>query len=160
MLGTMFVRYFVELDLPFDLAEPALLNAPADWIPGIAVGARVRGERLLAEVGFGSAVRVEKLMQVDLSPAVHVEAKLLLPISWHPACDSGLFPAVEGDIELAPLGPARTQLAMTARYTPPFGLLGRVADRALLHRVAEATIKDFVDRVGQALHGRLTRQSA
>ena len=54
--------------------------------------------------------------------------------------------------------PTRTQLAMTARYTPPFGLLGRVADRGLLHRVAEATVKDFVDRVGEALQGRLAHQ--
>jgi len=158
MLGAMFLRYFVELDLPFDVAERALLNAPEDWIPGIAAGARVRGERLLSDVGFGSALRIEKLVLVELSPAIQVETKLLLPLKWRPTGDKGLLPALEGDIELAPLGPTRTQLAMTARYTPPFGLLGRVADRGLLHRVAEATVKDFVDRVGEALQGRLAHQ--
>jgi hypothetical protein len=30
-------------------------------------------------------------------------------------------------------------------------VVGRAIDRALLHRVAEATIKDFLDRVGEAL---------
>jgi hypothetical protein len=34
------------------------------------------------------------------------------------------------------------------------GLLGRALDRALLHRVAEATAKDFLDRVGEALQVR------
>src|SRR5205814_1634052 len=49
---------------------------------------------------------------------------------------------------------------MFVRYFVELDLPFDLADRALLHRVAEATIKDFVDRVGQALHGRLTRQSA
>src|SRR5437667_7374889 len=100
MLGAMFLRYFVELDLPFDVAERALLNAPEDWIPGIAAGARVRGERLLSDVGFGSALRIEKLVLVELSPAIQVETKLLLPLKWRPTGDKGLLPALEGDIEL------------------------------------------------------------
>jgi len=29
--------------------------------------------------------------------------------------------------------------------------MGRVLDRAMLHRVAEATVKDFLDRLGSAL---------
>ena len=36
---------------------------------------------------------------------------------------------------------------MSARYVPPFGAVGRALDRALLSRVAEATVKDFLDRV-------------
>jgi hypothetical protein len=31
------------------------------------------------------------------------------------------------------------------------GPLGRAVDRALLHLVAEATIRDFLDRVGEAI---------
>jgi hypothetical protein len=31
------------------------------------------------------------------------------------------------------------------------GAVGRMLDRALLHRVAEATVKDFLDRVGERL---------
>jgi hypothetical protein len=42
---------------------------------------------------------------------------------------------------------------MTARYVPPFGLLGRAADRAMFHRIAEATIKDFVDSSALRLRG-------
>ena len=44
-----------------------------------------------------------------------------------------------------------TQLAISARYEPPFGAIGRLVDRAVLHRVAEATLKDFLDRVGMAV---------
>jgi hypothetical protein len=31
------------------------------------------------------------------------------------------------------------------------GVVGQAVDRVLLHRVAEATLKDFLDRVGQAI---------
>ena len=43
---------------------------------------------------------------------------------------------------------------MDARYRPPLALVGRALDRALLHRVAEATIKDFVDRVAERIVAR------
>ena len=84
-----------------------------------------------------------------------VPFKTLQPIEWHPAHSEALLPAMDAEIEVAPMGSDRTQLAMTARYTPPFGLVGRVADRALLHRVAEATIKDFLDRVAARIEERL-----
>ena len=44
-----------------------------------------------------------------------------------------------------------TQLSMNARYVPPFRAVGRALDRAALSRVAEATLKDFLDHVATAL---------
>jgi hypothetical protein len=35
------------------------------------------------------------------------------------------------------------------------GAVGRVFDRALLHRVAEATVKDFMDSVGETVSARV-----
>ena len=58
---------------------------------------------------------------------------------------------VVANIELGLLGEDRTQLAISARYQPPLGVVGHAIDRVLLHRVAEATLKDFLDRVGQAI---------
>ncbi|HZD75078.1 MAG TPA: hypothetical protein VE776_14525, partial [Actinomycetota bacterium] len=45
----------------------------------------------------------------------------------------------------------RTQLAISGRYDPPLGTVGRTIDRIALHRIAEATIKDFLDRVAATL---------
>jgi hypothetical protein len=151
----MFVRYFAELDVSSSAAEEALLEAPKDWIPGLALGASARGEQLLTDVGFGGAERVEKLVVIELGLPIRLGSKVVLPMRWRPAGRGGVYPALEGDLELADLGPSRAQLAMTARYTPPSGLLGRLADRALLHRVAEATIKDFVERIVEGLRARL-----
>ena len=74
-----------------------------------------------------------------------------IPMAWEPLGAEGLLPKLEADLEVGALGAARTQLAISARYQPPLGAVGRAADRVLLHRVAEATVKDFLDRVGDAI---------
>ena len=63
----------------------------------------------------------------------------------------GLLPRLDATVELGPLGEDRTQLAISARYQPPLGVVGRAVDRVLLHRVAEATLKDFLDRLADAI---------
>ena len=54
---------------------------------------------------------------------------------------------------MAGLGPNRTQLSVSAQYRPPLGMVGRAIDRTLLHRVAEATMKVFIDTMGEAVKG-------
>jgi hypothetical protein len=150
----MFVRCFVELDAPYGEVDTALTSDGKDWLPGLASTAGEGGERRMAEVGFGKAVRVGRSVVVTVGEPARMPFKTLQPISWTPVHAEALLPAMDAEIEVAPMGSARTQLALTAQYTP-FGLVGRVADRALLHRVAEATIKDFLDGVAARLEERL-----
>jgi len=147
----MFARYFVELPLDTDRVEEALTRAPESWLPGIAQDANHRGDRLLADVGFGDEVRIARQVAIELSPPVRMPSRTVVPMRWSATGASGLFPSLEADLEIAALAPGRTQLAMSARYVPPFGAVGRAIDRALLFRVAEATLKDFLDRVREAL---------
>jgi hypothetical protein len=65
-----------------------------------------------------------------------------------------VLPRLDANLELGSLGEDRTQLAIGARYRPPLGVVGRAVDRVLLHRVAEATLKDFLDRLGQAIRNQ------
>lgn len=151
----MFLRYFAELALPFEAIEAELLGLPEGWIPGVAREANERGERLLAEVGFGPlSRRIEKQVRIELGEAVRMSSKTVLPMSWRATGLQALFPVLEADIEVAALGPNRTQLSISGRHQPPLGALGRAIDRALLHRVAEATVKDFLDRLAQGLQAR------
>lgn len=147
----MFARYFVELPIEPERVERALIRAPQEWLPGLASRANYRGDALLADVGFGEDVRVARQVAIELGRPVRMTAKTVLPLRWTATGASGLFPALEADLEVAALSPSRTQLAMSARYVPPLGPIGKVIDRAVLYRVAEATLKDFLDRVGAAL---------
>jgi len=143
----MFARYFVELPVQRERVEQVLIDAPGSWLPGIATEANLRGDRLLAEVGFGDDVRIAREVSIDLGTPIRLPTKTVLPLRWTATGASGLFPSLDADLEIAPLGHDRCQLAMSARYVPPLGALGRAIDRALLFRVAEATIKNFLDEV-------------
>jgi hypothetical protein len=152
ILSHMFVRYFVEIPAAFQVIEERLLRSPEAWMPGLARDAEERGELLLAEVGFGPhGARLEKEVQIDLGVPIQFPSKTVLPMSWRATGAEGLFPSLEADVEVAALGPKRTQLSISARYRPPLGVVGRAIDRALLHRVAEATLKDFLDQVSDSL---------
>jgi hypothetical protein len=148
----MFVRYYLEVPLAFEAAESLLLRAPRAWLPGLASDANSRAELLLTEVGFGDpGRRVEKRVQVEIREPVRFPSKTVLPLHWAATGPHALFPELDADIEIAPLGSDWSQLAISARYRPPLGFVGTAIDRALLHRVAEATIKDFLDRAAVAL---------
>jgi hypothetical protein len=150
----MFIRYYLELQLPFDEVERALLADPASWLPGMATEAEDMGERLLVEVGFevGEDRRIAREVRIEVGEPVSVASTTtMLPITWKATHGAGAFPQLDADIEIAALGAERTQLSMSARYRPPLGMIGRTLDRALMHRVAEATVKDFLDRVGERL---------
>jgi hypothetical protein len=147
----MFARYFVELPMFSEEVEHALSHDPRAWLPGLAERANHRGDVLLAEVGFGEVVRIKRMVVIELGGSVRSGAKTVFPLRWTSSSAAGLFPSLDADLEVAPLGPGRTQLAMSARYAPPFGPVGRAVDRAVLSRVAEATLKDFLDRVAETI---------
>ncbi|MEA2438409.1 MAG: hypothetical protein QOF65_2965 [Thermoleophilaceae bacterium] len=147
----MFARYFVELEIEPDHVRDLLLHGPDSWLPALATAATYQGDVLLAKVGFGQEIRIERTVTVELGPPLALASKTILPLRWTPTGTSGLFPSLDADLEIARLEDARTQLAMSARYAPPLGAVGRVVDRMVMFRVAEATIKDFLDRVAQVL---------
>lgn len=151
----MFVRTYVELDVPFEQAEASLLGSPEAWVPGLLRDAEDRGHRLLAEVGFVvDDRRIDREVEIGLGMPHRSGSATRVPLTWNTTTGTRLFPRLEADLEVARLGPSRSQLSMDARYRPPLALVGRALDRALLHRVAEATLKDFVDRVAGRILAR------
>jgi hypothetical protein len=94
-------------------------------------------------------------VHIELGKPFRLASKTILPMSWRATLAEGLFPSLEADMEVAQMGSNRTQLSISARYRPPLGAVGRVIDKAVLHLVAEATVKDFLDRSAEALLGRM-----
>ncbi|MDQ6710315.1 MAG: hypothetical protein M3Z11_07125 [Candidatus Dormibacteraeota bacterium] len=148
----MFIRYYLELSHPRAAVEAALVGMPESLIPRIAVVADDRGQHLLADVGFAiDGHRISKHVEITVGAPIARTGRSWTPITWRATGPAGLFPLLDGELELASLGPQLTQLSLSARYQPPLGSVGRTVDRALMSRIAEATIKDFVDRLAGAL---------
>jgi hypothetical protein len=156
----MFARYYIELPVAPEVVERSLARDPRAWLPGLAEHANHRGDALLAEVGFGETIRVKRTVLLELGRPVRSGSKMVFRLRWSASGPAGVFPSLDADLEIAPLGDGRTQLAMSARYVPPFGAVGRRIDRAVISRVAEATLKDFLDRVGDVIVSPPERASA
>lgn len=155
----MFVRSFENVDLPFRAAEAVLVRDPASWLPGLVEETDEQGRHLLTKVGFGRGLHVRKLVEVTVGEPLRVPSRTVVPLRWSTGADYSPLPSMEGDLELAPFGPGSCHLAMSGRYTPPYGALGQAIDRSLLHRVAEATVRDFVQRVAGTLRAQAAKGS-
>lgn len=151
----LFVYYFALIHRPWEEAEGRFL-ALATGLDGWAAAAYRRGEDLRARLGVGKSRLVAKTVRVELGAPVRGESETTLPITWEATGAPGLFPRMEADLVIAAVGPELTHLGLRGSYRPPLGAVGRLVDRALLHRVAESSIKGFVDRVARALEGEGT----
>jgi hypothetical protein len=148
----VFVRYYVMIGRPFAEVDEELTAGAARWMPAMAQHANGHGVKLLSELGFDVGKRrIGRPIEVKLGVPTRTAGVTLLPVRWRAATKAGLFPELEGQLEIAKLGLTTTQVGLSASYEPPLGLVGKIADRALLHRVAEATVQDFMTRIGDRL---------
>lgn len=147
----MFVRYFLELPLALPVVEDALFRDPAEWVPGLVEDAELRGRILLTEIGLTAGGRIQKRLVIELGEPLRSSTRSVLPMTWRAASQQSLFPRFDADLEVAEMGSYLTQFAISARYKPPLGAVGKAIDRALMHRVVEVMIKDFLDRAGEKI---------
>ena len=148
----MFLRSYVDVARPIESVEAEMAVGVENWMPDMAQRANGDGEKLLSELGFNLGKRrIGRRIKVEIGAPAAASGLMFMPIRWESATEAGLFPTLEGVLEVAALGSARTQLGLSASYEPPLGLVGKIADRALFHRVAEVTVKDFLERIGARL---------
>ncbi|MDP9248777.1 MAG: hypothetical protein M3O95_11920 [Candidatus Dormibacteraeota bacterium] len=140
------------IDQPYASVQKALLADPGKWLPSLANDA---GKRLITElaVHIGSA-RVARTVEVEVAPPTIYPDRSEIFISWKSAGMPSLFPELRGQFELAAVEAGRSRLSFEASYEPPGRLAGQLVDQALMHRVAEASVREFVLRTAEALGRR------
>ena len=143
----MFVHYFTHISRPFELLEPVFSDTHSRWLPRLVEEAYESGEGIRTTVGIGKHFALNKEVVVNIAAASRSNGRTLLPLRVEATGATNLFPRLEVELELAPVGPQITQLSLHGSYRPPLGSAGALLDRALLHRVAEAVVKNFVEQV-------------
>ena len=133
------------------LPSGAVLSAMAAGSPLSPTAAEEDGEELYFRIGPWASGRVARKVVVSLGLAHERGSALVVPLSWKSSELPVLFPVLDGDIEVAPLGEERCRLTLAASYVPPLGEFGRRLDRAVLHRVARSTVRSFLTRVAKSL---------
>jgi len=151
--SAVFIEDFVDVALALSEVRPRICDAGARLAP-LARAAEADGESFRADVGpFAPGGPIRREVRVVLGPVRQRGDAFVVPVSWAATSAPGLFPILDGDVELVAIAPARCRLTLSASYTPPLGGVGRALDWAVLHRLAQSTIRSFLSRVAAELEG-------
>jgi hypothetical protein len=142
----MYVQHSVHIERPANEVSARLLEGPTSWFPG------VRGKNT-TKVGLHVAgIPLRKKVEVDFGDPVRTSTWAVVPISWKATFPEKLFPAMNGKIELAPSSRKQTRLTVSGMYEPPLGKVGEQLDEALMHRIAEATVRELAEAIAERLN--------
>lgn len=147
----MFVHYYTQVPLPISEVEKRI-DRVKNRLADMAGVAYREGERLRARVGpFADGFAKE--VDVEVGVAEIHRTGIAYRINWRATAAGILFPKLEAELLLAHVGRDATRLGIEGTYEPPLGALGKTADRVLLGRFADATVRNWLDRLATALEG-------
>ena len=145
----MFVHYFNYVPLHMADVEKRI-DLMRSELGDLADVAYREGEELHAKVG-PKVDGIAKEIRLEIGMAEIHRTGLAYPITWTATGAKALFPKLQAELTLAHVGPELTRLAFEGTYEPPLGPVGKLVDRALLGRFAEATVRNWLDRLAASL---------
>jgi hypothetical protein len=150
----MFTSQELIVEARFDAARERLARMVADG--GLTGASQDAYEGVFTRpirVGpFGDTPGISKQVQVRLIGPVQRDGITTIWLRWEatgPA--SGLFPVLDADLLLRPEGLDKARVTLNGCYRPPLGRVGSGLDRAVLHRIAAATIRALLRRIADTL---------
>ena len=137
----MYIKHTVHIPHPIDACVAAVARGPRTWFPDLEddsssrVGVKVAG------------IAVRKRVAVELGSLIKDGSWAEVPISWKATLAKPFFPRFSGKVQLAPVDPTVTRLTLSGMYKPPLGRLGMELDEAVMHSVAEATVREVTESI-------------
>ena len=150
----MFAVYEVSVEVPFEVAAARLVNVTRRGALSSACEAAYEdGLTAVLRVGpFGGRRGFSKLVRVCCLEPARRGATVTLPLRWEATGPAGeLFPVLDADLLLTRHGDDQAVLAITGSYRPPFGQVGALLDKAIMHRLATATIRFLLESLSEAI---------
>ena len=141
----MFVQHSLHIDKPIEAITAGLAQGPRKWFP------RIDAEGSAAVGPSVAGVGLRKKVTVIIGEPVTGGSWTEVPVTWRATSIGKMFPLMTGKVELAPVDARVTRLTVSGMYEPPFGRLGKHLDDALMHRVAEATVRELADSIAKRL---------
>lgn len=152
-MDVAFVQDFLDVGVGFDSAVAELLDADHGWLELLAEAGLQHGHDLRLRLAPKDAAipLPSKRVRVDLERPYRRGEEWVLPFHWMATAVPALFPAMEAELDVAPLGAGDVRLTFSGRYRPPLGGIGEAIDTVILHRVVEHTVRTFLRGLGDAL---------
>jgi hypothetical protein len=151
-LGGMFIGAEIPLEVGFNAAQARLANLADHGLLRRASENAQKWGADQAQIGPGGIPGMSKLVNVQFRHLATHEDSAVWALRWEAnGTAGGLFPVLDADITLTRAGERATVLAVSGTYRPPLGSLGAGLDRAIMHLVAEATIRAFTRQLGAVI---------
>lgn len=143
----MFVSHETSVPVDFPSAAARLGNlSRGDALLTASSAAYDQGVTGLLRVG--PAPGFSRLVRAELGQLTYRGETAVLAIRWQATGPGGrLFPSLDADIQVRAAGDDTTVLRLDGAYRPPLGDAGAAIDGAVLHSVANATIRRFLAQV-------------
>lgn len=152
------LRCYDYVNKPYAAVCAALREDLKGVLQRATVGAERRAQTIAAELkvsigplDIGTEVTVklgaieEKVDGVQRGPAMHIR------LSWQATHATALLPSMEADLVVYPLSATETQIDLRGVYKPPLGAVGAALDSLIGHRLAEASVRRFVEDIAALL---------
>lgn len=140
----MFVRYSTIAPVGLGEFERRLDNVRGHLEVWAGVAYR-EGEDLRARVGPGG--HMAKSVSLELGAGEIHRRGVVYAVRWDANGGGVLFPKLTAELVLSQMGADMTSVTLDGTYDPPMGVVGRALDRAMLGKVAEATVRNWVDKI-------------
>lgn len=144
----MIVEEGLEIDVPVSAASARISHAlQSDGLEEQLTAGVTQVHETLFRAGIPG---VTKAVHLSTLPARIVDDTVIIAIRWEsigPA--SELFPSLDADLTLSRSDGTQTRLTLVGSYRPPLGRVGAALDRAMLHRVAQATMRNFLKQLAE-----------
>jgi hypothetical protein len=141
----MLVQDFVDVPIAVDRVVESL--TAGEQLGVWAEAAYRMGERL----AVGPSKVLVAPVTLEVGDPVPSSDSVRIPIRWQADGAEWLFPHMEAELVVSEITPDLTHLALRGTYRPPLEGLGSVLDRLAFHRVAEATVRNFLERLADGL---------
>ena len=142
------------MPIPWEAASRGLQNALANsGLVAESSRAAADGLEFVMPVGpRGGDHLAAHDVRVQIRSMSSREHTLVAALRWDPSGPSRhVLPSLDGNLTLADAGPEGSLLSIVAAYRPPLGIVGTVVDRAVMSRVATATMKALLREISEKL---------
>jgi hypothetical protein len=149
----MLVYYFGHVNGTLEQVSTAISAAEGEVSAWARLAYR-KGEELRTRIDPGSFFPAKEV-EILLGQPTGRSGSVIIPMDWKATGVGALFPVMSADLVLQPVGPGLVEVVFRGSYEPPLKGLGRLLDRAVLHRLAEASAKAFLDQLCTAIENAI-----
>ncbi len=157
------IRVYDYVNHPYDTVRDKMVAGGAGIYRDATKVAAARAKSIASELhvnlaGFevGTEISISITSTRELEETVTSGPVTRIDLEWEAATMPRLFPLMKAELSIYALTATETQLDLLGKYVVPFGLIGTAMNAVAGHRIAEASVHQFIADVAAYLRAELS----